>query len=229
MSFYARLCVGALVLSVAGAAHAGAGVPWTNSAGTASFFSWANGANATGLFGDPTLIGGTTFQFFPTNFVATSSNGGSSNAFDTMSVDLTADAGFQFDSIVINEGGSYAVNGPTGGSVSATGLVEVDEIGGIRTTSSSIAYSPSFPVNSGTGAWSGSTFIDLLALSGGVPFTQIHLEFTNDLIAVSVAGSTATIAKTFVGLPIAITIIPTPGTLMLLAGGGLLAARRRRA
>lgn len=227
MTRCARLCVGAVLLGSVGSAFAS--VPWSNPSGNASFFSWANGQNATGLFGSPTLVAGTTFQFFPSNFVATSSNGGAPvNATDTLSVDLFAEPGFQFESIMISEGGSYAVNGPAGGSVSATGLVDIDEIGGPRTANGSIAYSPSFPQTAGSGAWTGSTIIDLLALSGGVPFTQIHLEFTNNLIAVSVAGSTSTIEKTFVGLPVAITLIPTPGTMGLLAFGGLLAARRRR-
>jgi hypothetical protein len=226
MTRCARLCVGAILLGVVGSAQAS--VPWSNPNGNASFFTWANGQNATGLFGSPTLVAGTTFQFFPTNFVATSNNGGTVNATDTLSVDLFAAEGFQFESIMISEGGSYSLSGPAGGSVSATGLVDIDEIGGPRTASDSIVYTPSFPVTAGSGPWTGSTMIDLLALSGGVPFTQIHLEFTNNLVAVSVAGSTATIEKTFVGLPVAITIIPSPGTVGLLAVGGLLAARRRR-
>lgn len=227
MNLSARMCVGALLLGASGVAQGQ--IAWSNAAGNASFFSWANGQNSTGLFGDPTLVAGSTFQFFPTNFVATASNGNTATVTDTMSVDLFANAGFQFDSIAINEGGSYALTGPAGGSVSATGLVDLEEIGGPRTASDTVEYNPVFPVASGSGTWSGTTFIDLLALSGGVPFTQIHLEFTNNLMAVSVGGSTATIAKTFVGLPIAITIIPSPGTVGLMVAGGILAARRRRA
>jgi hypothetical protein len=223
----ACVCGVAAVLAVGGVVQAQ--VAWSNPSGNATFFTWSNGQNQTGLFGSPTLIAGTTFQFFPTAFVATASNGASHAASDTLSVDLFANAGFQFDAIIINEGGSYALNGASGGSVSANGIAGITEIGGPRSNNSPLIYNPTFPVHSGSGTWTGSTIIDLLTLSGGVPFTQIHLSVTNNLLAVSVGGSTATISKTFLGLPIAITILPSPGAAALLALGGLVSLRRRRA
>jgi uncharacterized protein (TIGR03382 family) len=219
-------CAGVLA---SGVGAASADVAWSQPSGTAAFFTWANGHNTnTNLFGSPTLVGGTTFQFFPTSFTATSSNGGTGSASDTLSVDLTALPGYQLDSIQINEGGSYALSGNQGGSVSATGAASLTDLNTPRTFNANTSGNPTFPVFGGSGSWTAGALIDLAALNGGIPVTSAHLEFTNNLVAISVPGSTATITKTFVGLPVAITIIPAPGAAGILALGGLALVRRRR-
>jgi len=216
------------VLAIAAGA-ASADVAWNQPNGVATFFTWANGHNTnTNLFGSPTLVGGTTFQFFPTNFTASSSNGGTVSVSDTLSVDLFALPGYQLDSIQINEGGTYALSGNQGGSVSAAGLAGLTDLNTPRTFNANTTGNPSFPVFGGSGSWTAGALIDLAALNGGIPVTSAHLDFTNNLVAISVPGSTATITKTFVGLPVAITIIPTPGAASVLALGGLALARRRR-
>lgn len=223
-----RVACSAGVLAIAAGA-ASADVAWSQPNGVATFFTWANGHNTnTNLFGSPTLVGGTTFQFFPTNFTASSSNGGSVTASDTLSVDLFALPGYQLDSIQIAEGGTYGLSGNQGGSVSAAGLASLTDLGTPRTFNANTSGNPSFPVFGGSGAWTANALIDLAALNGGIPVTSAHLDFTNNLVAISVPGSTATITKTFVGLPVAITIIPTPGAASVLALGGLALARRRR-
>jgi hypothetical protein len=222
-----RAACSAGVLAIA--AGASADVAWNQPSGNASFFTWANGHNTnSNLFGSPTLVGGTTFQFFPTAFTTTSSNGGTTSATDTLSVDLFALPGYQLDSIQISEGGTYALSGNQGGSVSATGIANLTDLGFPRTFSAATSGNPTFPVFGGSGSWTADALIDLAALNGGIPVTSAHLEFTNTLVAISVPGSTATITKTFVGLPVAITIIPAPSAAGVLALGGLALARRRR-
>src|SRR5438034_9574299 len=95
--------VGAIVL---GAGAAQAQVAWSQPSGNGGFFNYANGHNATGLFGSPSLVGN-TFYFFPVNFVANSSGGSPSGgplqvtATDTFDVDLFVHAGYKFDGVSI--------------------------------------------------------------------------------------------------------------------------------
>jgi len=220
-------CLAGAVAVAAGSASAD--VAWSQPSGNAAFFTWANGHNTnSNLFGSPILVGGTTFQFFPTNFTTTSSNGGTTSVTDTLSVDLFALPGYQLDRIQISEGGSYALSGNQGGSVSATGAAALTDLSLPRTFNAFTAGNPSFPIFGGSGSWTADALIDLAALNGGIPVTSAHLDFTNNLVAISVPGSTATITKTFVGLPVAITIIPAPSAAGVLALGGLALARRRR-
>jgi hypothetical protein len=224
------------VLACAGAASAQ--IPWGGgmASGNGSFFSWANGQNQTNLFGTPTLVGD-TFFFTPIAFVANATNGATVAVTDTFEVDLFVNAGFKFDAIQISEFGDYAITNtgtPVGlSSVDADGLLRVDEIGGLgRSDQQSLAF-PALPVSSAaatSGLWQGDGMSNLTLLEGSTPFTQIHLKVTNDLIAISGGqGQVAEIRKTVFGGMMAVTIVPTPGTLGLLGAAGFLAARRRRA
>jgi hypothetical protein len=220
-----------LGLVLAFAAGAQADVPWSNPNGTASFFDWANGHNATNLFGSPTLVGD-TFYFFPANFVANSSGNGQVTATDTFSVDLLVHAGFKFDGISISELGDYAVQTAPGGSasVNATATLAVtDNLVPGRVFNDNLGFNPVFPQTAGSGPWQASVQRDLASAEGGVPFQSIHISLTNGLIAISTPGSSAVIRKTVVGVPVAVTILPEPGMLAMLGLGGLVAARRRRA
>lgn len=82
---------------------------------------------------------------------------------------------------------------------------------------------------SGSFAWTGSVEIDVFSLYPGA--TKVELQLDNILQVSSETGTTALIQKKAVNGPV-ITVIPEPGTLVLLAPG-LIAlavhARRRRA
>jgi hypothetical protein len=224
----------AALLGMAGTASAQ--IPWSQPNGSGTFFSYANGQNQTGLFGNPTLVGD-TFFFTPFAFVANATNGATVAVTDTFEVDIFVAPGFKFDAIQVAEYGDYALTStgqPVGiSSVDADGILRVDEIGGTgRFDVQPLAF-PALPVASASptsGLWQGDGASNLTALEGGVPFTQIHLKVTNDLIAISGgAGQVAEIRKTVFGGMLAVTIVPAPGTLGLLGAAGFLAARRRRA
>ncbi len=220
-------------LALAGAAQAQ--VAWGNgmASGSATFFDWANGHNSnTNLFGTPTLVG-SSFYFFPSDFVASSQNGSAplgftDHASDTLEVDLIAHGGFKIDGISVQEFGDYTVTG-TGASADINGTLQVSDASHGSLTPDHLAFNQSFPATSGFNtSWGGSAMRDLTAVEFGVPFDLIHLSITNNLIAISVPGSSAVIRKTVVGGAMAINVLPEPGAMSLVVMAGLIAARRRR-
>lgn len=196
---------------------------WTNKDGSASFFDWKNGGSDNGLFGDPT-IAGATFTFIPQGWRAESINGVPESVSDRLQVQLTAHPGQSFTGIIIHEAGDYGIL--TGGSVSANGAAFAVDNTQFRVASDVMDTIPSFPVTSvaGTsGEWTGDVFIDL---SAGAPWTDLTLVFDNNLLAISNVGSLSFIEKKVIG----ITLVPEPGSLVLVGLGGFaLLARRRRA
>jgi hypothetical protein len=226
------------LLAVLGlASAASAQIPWGGgmASGSGTFFSWANGQNQTGLFGTPFLVGD-TFYFTPANFVANATNGATVAVTDTFSVDLFVHPGYKFDGIMVAEYGDYTITSagsPVGtNQVDATGILRVDEIGGLgRNDTQPLAF-PALPVQTqgaASGLWQGDGASNLTLLEGATPFTQITLKVTNNLIAISGgAGQAATIRKTVFGGMMAVTIVPAPGVAGVLAMAGLVAAGRRR-
>lgn len=221
-SVVAAMAVGSAVM---------ADVPWGNgmASGNASFFSWANGQDTnSNLFGTPTLVGD-TFYFFPSNFVATSVDGVPGMATDTLSFDVIVHPNFKIDGIAIQEFGDYSINGQ--GSVDVQGVLNVSDAPHGALAPANMLFNPTFPAASGVNQnWSGGTAFDLTNFEGGVPFQVIHISITNTLVAISAGpGHSAVVRKTIVGDTMAITVLPEPGVLALVAMSGLLASRRRRA
>jgi len=225
------LAVGALAM-LAGAAQAQ--VPWVPPNGSGSFFTYTNGQSQNGLFGNPTLVGGDTFTFTPSNFIANSVNGAGASVPDLMQVDLTADPGNRFTMIRITEFGSYGIVG--GGTVQASGSLNLIDMINVRAPAIAPlvagATSPAvlpMPISApGSGLWSGSVVIDLTQIIGP-DWTKLRLSFTNVLQATSIVGGSSFIDKKVVAGPsIIVEIFPTPGTASMLALGGMVLARRRR-
>lgn len=206
------------VLAVAGSANAF--VPWSNPNGTGSFFNWSNGGSDNGLFGSPTLVAGTQFVFFPSNFRA-QSPGGSPIVSDRLQFELDAFEGFEFSNITIQEIGDYGNVGGNGGNlVQANMALFTTDLNQFRVAQDN----QTFTAPAGLGNWNLSAST---ALDGSVrKWTKIRVVLNNNLIAISGANGVTFIEKKVTG-GIIITV-PTPGSLALMGVGGLVAVRRRR-
>ena len=195
-------------------------VSWTNSSGSTAYFDWANGGSDNGLYGDPTIMGSSTFVFYPEDFRAESADGGTDTVFDQLVFDLSFHEGFCLSGLKVTEYGDYGVLGD-GVSVDATGVVSFENLLTSQVISETIVMDQSFPVTSGSANWKGVGEIsDLIC-------TNARISISNELIAISSSGSTAYIQKKVAGSAIAIEIIPEPATMCLLGLGGLLLRRRR--
>jgi hypothetical protein len=202
------------------ASTASAFVFWSNSNGTASFFDWMNGGSDHGLFGDPILVDGDTFVFFPEMWRAESVNGVPDSASDRMEVHLWAHPGQSFTHITIHEEGDYGIL--TQGAVSVSGSAFAVDTNDFRVESGALTSNPPSPINSGFGTWTADTSIAL----DGDPWEHLVLVFDNNLLAISGLGSISFIEKKVIG----ITFTPEPGSLLLLGLGCVsLMGRKRRA
>ncbi|OHB59435.1 MAG: hypothetical protein A2173_04950 [Planctomycetes bacterium RBG_13_44_8b] len=187
---------------------------WSNSSGTASGFSWANGGSDKGLFGDPTLVGGNTFVFAPTNFRAESSNGISAITSDRLQFDLIANPGKEIKSIKITEGGDYGIQFE--GKVSAGGAIFITNLEQYEVRKQLFDMEPDMPIMPPPyeGLWDGQVEISNLNWS------YLRVVLNNNLIAISLPGSTTWIEKKDFGSNVNIEIIiPEPATLFILALG----------
>ena len=226
MKSFGFTAVAGLAAVAASAGSALAFVPWDQPSGSAANFSWANGGSRDGRFGNPVLVAGNTFVFFPQNFRAQSVGGGSAITGDRLEFDLYANAGFRITGVSISEFGDYGIVGD-GGSVADAGGLFLTNLDTAQVASSQIVTSPGSPITTeGFGNWSGSASVDV---SNAQPaWTRVHVVVDNDLIAISTAGGVAFIEKKVFGSGVSITIVPTPGSMALVAAGGLMAFRRRR-
>ncbi|PKL47629.1 MAG: hypothetical protein CVV39_05525 [Planctomycetes bacterium HGW-Planctomycetes-1] len=187
---------------------------WSNSSGTADEFSWTNGGSDKGLFGDPTLVGGNTLVFAPTNFRAESVDGKSAITSDRLQFDLIADPGKEIKSIKITESGDYGILYE--GKVSAGGAIFITNLEQYEVRKELFEMDPAMPITPPPyeGFWGGQVEVAELGWS------HIRVVLNNNLIAISMPGSIAWIEKKDFGVNIEI-IIPEPATIGLLALGSL--------
>jgi hypothetical protein len=216
------------VMSLAGSAHAF--VSWSVPSGSGSFFTYSGGGSDFGLFGDGTLVGGTSFQFIPSNFQATSTNGTAQSTTDRMQVHLIANAGHRFTELRISELGDWAITGI--GTVRDSGTLQASDNINPRfppAVQQPLTYTPIMPITTaGSGTWQGTSIIDFTSIVGP-DWTDITIVLTNTLQATTDSTSASHIEKTLVGGPaVVIDIIPAPGSAALMGFGGLYFARRRR-
>jgi hypothetical protein len=208
----------AAVLSLVMAASAYGGA-WTNAAGSATNYSWANGQDANGLFGGPVSQAGDDL-FFNLDFSVAA---GDPAQYDMMSVDLTANPGKKFGLIRFYFAGSLAVL--AGSSVSSTSTMAIHDIpNNIWYAGGPYSTTPyTFPLGGDAdGSWSGLMAYDLSVAA--LDATAIHLDITQTLSAL---GDLAMIDIQQGDLRLEIQMIPEPGTLALL-GLGVLGLLRRR-
>ncbi len=200
-----------------------AAIPWSEPNGTADGFDWENGGSEYGLFGEPNLVGGNTFVFFPSNFRAESSDGQIVDVNDTLVFDLIAHTNVLITQIQITELGNYDVVGS--GLVDLTGILQVQNLANPQTESVELVSTPPMPVvvtdDFASGIWSAE---GALSFAG---WTHLRVTLDNNLLAISDIGSSAFIQKETVGSAVAITIIPEPATICLLSLGALSLVSRK--
>ena len=204
-----------------------ADVAWDDPDGNADSFSWANGHNSdSNLFGNVGWFGGDSLYFLDSNFTASADDGKTSHTVtDTMDVDLTANPTLKFLSIAIYEYGDHTIVGGPANNVQA----DMDMWGYVPGHPMSPFAADFLFIASGerVSEWNDNA---TLLMEFAVPdVTQVHLTVTNTVVAVSDgAGGTASITGNFVLLGVAVTVIPEPASLSLLALGSLALLRRRR-
>lgn len=201
---------------------------WSTPGGATASFTYSNGGDINGLFGEPYVDAGSdTFFFVGSNFQANASDGATVGQNDTMSVDIQANPMLQFSSMTITAFGDYAVTG-VGSSVDFDSMLGMTELGGLgRSFVDELETVPAFPLTSGSGSWDGWATVDVTFVFP-VPHDHINISLTNDLLAISAPGGGAQVNVQYEDLAISFVMIPEPATLSLLAVGTLALIRRRR-
>lgn len=218
--------VGAVVVLVSGGATQ-AGV-WANPSGSAAHFSYSNGQDLNGYFGEP-FVWGDTFYFTAANFVVNAQNGGTQAIADTVSFDIQLNPDFALSLVRVRAFGSYNVQGQ-GSYVDLDAFGSVTELGGFnRTFGGAILPDPpvSFPIyGDNSGVYSLSALVDVSFVLPPI-HDSLHLSFSNDLLAYAAEGGNAVLDLRYQDLVFEVTLIPEPATLGLLAIPAVAILRRR--
>ena len=234
-----------LSLNVATQAFAAAYLDTSHVLGTVTY---TNIADLNGLFQQPTQ-NVNTLSFSPNAFQTECSNGacgGIASVSDTVVFRVDANAGNFIDEIVLSESGdtnlSQLFGSPTGiTTVTADVFVDILEVngspvGGMSTSAAMVFTSAGdytlADEGDGFHGWSGSLSVDLDAIiaaaSGQGQATLIEVSIANTLTATSTTGAVVSIEKKDVS-GLSITVIPEPGTALLMGLGlAALAAGRRQ-
>jgi PEP-CTERM motif len=200
-----------------------------------------------GLFGAPTASGD-SLDFSPNAFEAICPTGGCPpspvQVDDTLTLAIQANSGSYIDDIVLTEAGdttlSSFLNAFAATTVSATVFIDIFAIDGIPVNNINATAQMAFTRNgeyettdegAGTHIWTGSLLIDLDSIIVGAGAsgraTRVELNLNNTLVAFAQDGASARIEKKDID-GLAITVVPEPGTALLMGLGlaGLAAIRR---
>jgi len=188
-----------------------------------------------GMFGTPQIFGD-TLEMDPTQFTATTTNGGIDQTSANLEFDVVAMAGKVINDLTITEAGSASLGGlgdsSTFASVTTDVIIDIEEVdfapvpGGSINTSATMVFAPTglFDLSGGGplagGPWTGVAFKDLdqvLADAGvsGVGATRVSVTITNTLVALSQTGTTSLITKTDADTVSITANIPEPTAAML--------------
>jgi hypothetical protein len=232
------VCAAALAGSLtATAAFAGA---WAAPGGSSASFTYANGQDINGLFGEPFVdTANDTFYFVESAFQVNAANGSTDTQFDEVSLDVFANPGLTFSLMRVTANGSYNAGG--GGStneVDLQAMLNMTELGPNnaydggagddgRQFSGGLVTTPGFPKSNEAGSWSGLANVDV-TVEFPIPDDAIHVSISNNVIAITTAGGTAELDVQYSDLKIEFQLIPEPASLSLMAVGALALLRRRR-
>jgi hypothetical protein len=218
----------AVAVMVASSSPAFAG-PWSQPSGSGSYFTYANGGDLNGHFGDPYFFGD-TFYFPNPNFQVNAANGQTDTESDILSFDVTTNPGYWLDPITITAYGTNAVVGQ-GSQVNFEATLTLHENGGLgRTWSGALGSYPSFPIygnDSGPieGSWECAAAISVGAVLP-MPDASIHVSFSSTISAI--AGATGSAAMNLQYQEASFALLwPEPASLTLLTTGTVLLVRRR--
>lgn len=207
---------------------------WTIPGGTTDIlgndlsFTYSNGGDLNGLFGDPLIINDAFF--FTTAFSVIANDGAAPPPLgDTLSVDLLADPGLKFGSVSVSASGSYSIS--VDGSVDVSASLSMTENAGLLRTfgPAPLITSPvTFPISTpGGGNFTGSALVDV-EMVFPVPSDDINISLTNNILAISGPGGSAEVNIQFQDLSLTFNLIPEPASASLMVLGFLALARRRR-
>ncbi|MFH0980506.1 MAG: hypothetical protein V2A79_03080 [Planctomycetota bacterium] len=183
---------------------------WAQPSGVGEHFTYSDGGDLYGHFGEPSVEGG-TFSFPFVNLQAIATGGGTNSASDAVYFDLQADPGWAFGLIRVTAVGEYTVTGP-GSSASVDAILTVSENvhSDPREWLGEWAPDPEMPITGGSDVWLGLDVMDL-SIPIPRPADSVHFELRFDLLAVSGPGGGAEIGfQPGSGLVIAICTSEAP-------------------
>jgi hypothetical protein len=243
-STFGVACAAALAVFLLGARANAAPINYGNFTGaTVDYVGVTEDANSAGdappLFGSPTVFGD-SLDFDPVGFSASAAGAAGVDVTDgNLTFMVVAHAGYAIDNIQLEEAGDTTLagfgNDGTFTSVTALGVLNINEVDGIGIPTISAPIALTFTPSGGTfgllsdggggplfnANWSGSWSEDVeqLLIDNGVSYTlgatKISVNLDNTLTALSQNGTSALIAKKhFGGLSVTVNI-PEPSSLLL--------------
>jgi hypothetical protein len=241
----------ALSVGIAGSASVSSAASYGNFSSPTGTVSFLNVADVNGLFGAPT-VSADSLDFSPSTFEADCALSATcpptpASATDTLTFQIDANAGRFIDTIVLSEAGDTTLssffNALGATTVVANVFIDVLEVNGVSVNGLNANASMVFTRNGqyetndegvGTFIWTGALSLDVnsvIAANGGSgKATLVGISLSNTLTAYAESGAAARIEKKDID-GLAVTVVPEPGTALLMGLGlvGLAGFRRSSA
>ncbi len=205
-----------LAATMGRAASSQAFVPWSNTNGTATNFDWFGGGSDHGLFGSPVLVGGDVWVFFPNNFRAQSTDGGTSVVTDRMGTEVLMRPGLSLGRIEYPVTGQFWIG--DSGRVEAVMDFTITDLDSLQVAHQLFTFSNSTP---GLHDWTLPAVFDLA--SGRHDWTHFQWSVVLTLTAQSASFIDIGVHGGFKIIP-----APAPSSAVLLCVALTAFGRRRR-